>query len=133
MGLKASCDSCGRTVAGVFRGLQNVNGKYLCSTCAANPDGVLQYYCTSCNMYFAYTGKKGNGWIELVLYLLYIVPGIIYSIWRRTGYSAVCPKCKSASLISAAAGTHIKCPDCKELVLKDARKCKHCDCTLVPQ
>lgn len=28
--------------------------------------------------------------------------------------------------------THVKCPDCKELVLKEARKCKHCGCALVP-
>ena len=28
--------------------------------------------------------------------------------------------------------THVKCPDCRELVLKDARKCKHCGCTLIP-
>lgn len=29
--------------------------------------------------------------------------------------------------------THVRCPDCRELVLKDARKCKHCGCALVPQ
>ena len=29
--------------------------------------------------------------------------------------------------------THVKCPDCRELVLKDARKCKHCGCNLTPQ
>lgn len=29
--------------------------------------------------------------------------------------------------------THVKCPDCRELVLKDARICKHCGCKLVPQ
>ena len=29
--------------------------------------------------------------------------------------------------------THVKCPDCRELVLKDARVCKHCGCKLVPQ
>lgn len=29
--------------------------------------------------------------------------------------------------------THVKCPDCRELVLRDARKCKHCGCSLVPQ
>lgn len=29
--------------------------------------------------------------------------------------------------------THVKCPDCRELVLKDARKCKHCGCTLTPE
>lgn len=29
--------------------------------------------------------------------------------------------------------THVKCPDCRELVLHDARKCKHCGVALVPQ
>jgi len=29
--------------------------------------------------------------------------------------------------------THVKCPDCRELVLHDARICKHCGCKLVPQ
>ena len=29
--------------------------------------------------------------------------------------------------------THLRCPDCKELVLKEARVCKHCGCKLVPQ
>lgn len=29
--------------------------------------------------------------------------------------------------------THVKCPDCRELVLRDARKCKHCGCQLTPQ
>ncbi len=29
--------------------------------------------------------------------------------------------------------THVKCPDCRELVLRDARKCKHCGCALIPQ
>lgn len=130
MGLRAKCDGCGR---GMLSGLKEINGKYLCSSCASNPGGVLEYYCTSCNSYFPHIGKKGNGWIELVLYLFYIIPGIIYSIWRRAGNSNVCPKCNSTSVISASAGTHVKCPDCKELVLKDARKCKHCGCTLVPQ
>lgn len=29
--------------------------------------------------------------------------------------------------------THVRCPDCRELVLADARKCRHCGCVLVPQ
>jgi hypothetical protein len=29
--------------------------------------------------------------------------------------------------------THVKCPDCAELVLKEARVCKHCRARLVPQ
>lgn len=34
---------------------------------------------------------------------------------------------------TATPNTHVKCPDCRELILKDARKCKHCGCTLMPQ
>lgn len=29
--------------------------------------------------------------------------------------------------------THVKCPDCRELVLKDAKRCKHCGVSLIPQ
>lgn len=29
--------------------------------------------------------------------------------------------------------THVRCPDCKEFVLKEARRCKHCGCVLVPE
>ena len=29
--------------------------------------------------------------------------------------------------------THVKCPDCRELVLIDAKVCKHCGCKLIPQ
>jgi hypothetical protein len=29
--------------------------------------------------------------------------------------------------------THLKCPDCAELVLKEAKVCKHCHAKLVPQ
>ena len=35
--------------------------------------------------------------------------------------------------VAVSPDTHVKCPDCRELVLKDARKCKHCGCTLTPQ
>lgn len=33
----------------------------------------------------------------------------------------------------ASPQTHVKCPDCRELVRKDARKCRHCGCTLEPE
>lgn len=29
--------------------------------------------------------------------------------------------------------THVKCPDCRELVLREAKVCKHCGCKLIPQ
>ena len=34
--------------------------------------------------------------------------------------------------LKPAIETHVKCPDCRELIFKDARKCKHCGCNLIP-
>ena len=41
----------------------------------------------------------GNGWIELVLWLCYIIPGLIYSIWRRSKKNMACSACSSKELI----------------------------------
>lgn len=43
----------------------------------------------------------GNGWVEFVLYLCYIAPGIIYSVWRRKGKKQVCGACRSDQLVAA--------------------------------
>lgn len=133
MGLKTACDGCGRGVSGVSTRLTKVRGKYLCPDCAENPDGTLRYYCTSCHHFSATARRKGNGLIEAVLYLAYIVPGVIYSIWRRSGNTRLCPKCGGSALIDASAGTHVRCPECRELVQKDARRCKHCGVALKPE
>ena len=133
MALKTACDRCGTSVLGITSSLKLVNGKYLCKACAANPTGKAQFFCTSCKSYTGFSKKRGSSWIEVILWLCYIIPGIIYSIWRRGGNSKVCPNCNNSTLISAESGTHVKCPDCKELVMRDARKCKHCGTALVPQ
>lgn len=42
-------------------------------------------------------GKKytpGSIWIELFLWMMLIVPGFIYSIWRLTARYVGCPRCK---------------------------------------
>jgi rRNA maturation protein Nop10 len=103
--------------------------------------------CRNCG----HTGKperklKGSVFITIILLICYIIPGIIYMIWRRTGLKDSCEKCGSTLVVpkdspealALVAGrvshdTHIKCPDCRELVLRDARKCKHCGVALVPQ
>lgn len=56
--------------------------------------------CTLCG----YSGEvkkknKGNGLIELILWFFFIIPGIIYSIWRRADKQNLCPKCGNASMI----------------------------------
>ena len=51
----------------------------------------------------------------------------------------VLPSHADAAMLRDASGqtitteTHVRCPDCRELVRADARKCKHCAITLIPQ
>lgn len=56
--------------------------------------------CTLCG----YTGSskkkvKGNFLTEVILWLFFLIPGLIYSIWRLTSKQDVCPKCGNASMI----------------------------------
>lgn len=58
--------------------------------------------CTLCG----YTGSskkkvKGNILIEIVLWLFFLIPGLIYSIWRLSSKQDVCPKCGNPSMIPA--------------------------------
>lgn len=135
MSLKTSCDGCGQ---GVLGNLTLINGRYLCRECASNPTGVHKYYCNACHNFSPVALRKGNGWIEFVLYLCYFVPGIIYSIWRRSGEPTVCPICRANALISAGSAKapvqtvaaesrdEVDCPFCAEKILARAKICKHC-------
>lgn len=67
--------------------------------------------------------RSGFGYFLLSLLLSPLI-GIILA--------AALPKIETAAA-GPTPETHVKCPDCRELVLKDARKCKHCGCALVPQ
>jgi len=42
---------------------------------------------------------KGNGLIEIILWPTFLVPGIIYSIWRRGSWQKTCPSCGQNNLI----------------------------------
>lgn len=42
---------------------------------------------------------KGSIAIEIVLWLFFIVPGLIYSIWRLTTRRNACPVCGSPDMI----------------------------------
>lgn len=41
----------------------------------------------------------GSRFIELLLWLLFIVPGLIYSLWRFSAQREVCAKCGAAELL----------------------------------
>lgn len=42
---------------------------------------------------------RGSIWIEIVLWLCFIIPGLIYSIWRLTTKQTVCRSCGTAGMI----------------------------------
>jgi hypothetical protein len=51
----------------------------------------------------------GNMAIEIILWICFIIPGVIYSIWRLGARKTVCPACQSPRLIpitSPAAVAH---------------------------
>jgi hypothetical protein len=58
------------------------------------------YICTVCG----YLGKpkqhtKGTFAFEVVLWFLFIIPGLLYSLWRITNKYRACPKCNSTAVI----------------------------------
>lgn len=55
------------------------------------------YVCTQCGYAGASkTATKGSFLIEVVLWLCFLIPGIIYSLWRLSSRHSVCPKCGGA-------------------------------------
>lgn len=70
-------------------------------------------------------GRSGLGFFLLSI-LLSPILGILFALVAKSniqfnGQPAPTPE------------THRKCPDCRELVLNDARVCKHCGAHLVPE
>jgi hypothetical protein len=54
---------------------------------------------------------KGSLIIEIFLWLLLIVPGLIYSIWRLSSKYKACPACKSKNPIGLNTPRGVKLMD----------------------
>ncbi len=61
------------------------NEGFICSTCGTIGDPVKV--------------TRGSFWIEVVLWLFFILPGLIYSIWRLTSRYKACPQCRNSTMI----------------------------------
>jgi len=86
-----------------------------------------KYYCNRCKTYWTGALYRGSGWIELILYLWLFIPGIIYSIWRRSVPATICPFCRTPDLIQInEIREEIECPYCAERILAKAKVCKYC-------
>ncbi len=74
---------------------------------------------------------RGSFWIEIILWLCFLVPGLIYSVWRLTTKSIVCPRCKYNNIIpfvkpDGTSHDEKICPYCAETIKAAAKICKHC-------
>ena len=51
----------------------------------------------------------GSLGVEILLWLFFLLPGLIYSVWRLTGKKDVCSQCKGSDMVteSSAAGRRI--------------------------
>lgn len=59
-----------------------------------------QLICSQCgHVGNSSTGVKGSFLIEIVLWLCFIIPGLIYSLWRSTSRYKKCPVCGSTNMI----------------------------------
>lgn len=80
----SECPSCGLTT-GQFAARAS-DARFLCTTCGATVNSAT-------------TVTKGSFLIEVVLWLMMILPGLLYSIWRLTSRFKACPNCKNPTLI----------------------------------
>ena len=75
-------------------------------------------------------GRSFFGWWLFSMLLSPLLGFIFVAVAGKSGEAAA-PKDELGNPITPE--THVHCPDCRELVRKDARKCKHCQTSLVPQ
>ena len=58
----------------------------ICTTCGAQTD-------------IPQSKTRGSFVIEVVLWLAFVIPGLLYSLWRQSTRQKVCPTCGNATLI----------------------------------
>jgi hypothetical protein len=68
-------------------------------------------------------GRSSAGWFLLSLVISPLFAGLFLLASSNLSQKVATP----------SPATHVKCPDCAELVLKEAKVCRHCGCRLVPQ
>jgi hypothetical protein len=86
---------------------------------------IWLFFAVLVGIYASRQGRSGLGW-----FLLATVISPLLAILLCLALGPLKTSANSPSMPSPA--THVKCPDCRELVLHDARVCKHCGAKLIP-
>lgn len=73
-------------------------------------------------------GRSSFGWLII---------GIVFGLFALIVIACL-PSIKPQPVVMAGGevatpDTHVRCPECRELVRRDAKRCKHCQITLIPQ
>lgn len=59
-----------------------------------------EYICNNCHFIgHGQMKRKGSGWLESLIWIVLLIPGPIYSLWRYNTRHLVCPKCHGYDLI----------------------------------
>lgn len=59
-----------------------------------------EFICTTCYKVGNSVKKTpGSIWIEIILWLFFLLPGVIYSVWRLMSKKEVCQSCGNPTLI----------------------------------
>lgn len=67
---------------------------------SSTPDARM--ICTACgSQAHPKTTTRGSFLIEVILWLCFIIPGVIYSLWRISTRAKACPACGATSLVPA--------------------------------
>lgn len=110
---------------------------------------MKELICTNCGVVGTPKNRvKGSFLVEVALWFFFIVPGIIYSIWRLSSKAKVCRSCGAENMVptdsptgrdlqdkksnsnssskSVRASKEKACPFCAEMIKEGAIFCKHC-------
>jgi hypothetical protein len=61
---------------------------------------AAELYCQNCGTVAkAKKRVKGSFGIEVILWICFLIPGMIYSVWRLTSKEQVCPECGAPNMI----------------------------------
>ena len=82
--------------------LSSAREAYAEAQAARAPPPAAVLICKQCGTLNQAGALPGNGWIEFVLWAVFLWPvALVYSIWRRAQRSRVCSACGSRELVGA--------------------------------